>query len=320
MAHREPGRIPGRAYRMSRQRLRMSTASLIGCRARALHLRSRPRSLSKVASATSAAMAHTGARLSDAAPATSDKHRLLIGCRAGGSHLKSRRRSLSIVASATSAAMAHTGARLSDVAPATSDKHRLLIGCRAGAMFAPHKITDVARSLSIVASATSAAMAHTGARLSDAAPAASDKHRLLIGCRAGVRVRTSAITDAAILLIDVARGVRSRASATSAAMAHTGARLSDAAPAASDKHRLLIGCRAGGSHLKSRRRSSSIVASATSAAMAHTGARLSDAAPAASDKHRLLIGCRAGGSHLKSRRRSSSIVASATSDKGAYVK
>ena len=80
---------------------------------------------------------------------------------------------------------------------------------------------------------------HTRARLSDAAPAASDKHRLLH------RKSRRAVPGPDRGSIPIGSRLRDFASAAMAhreARPHTGARLSDAAPAASDKHRLLIGC------------------------------------------------------------------------------
>ena len=53
MAHREPARIPGRAYRTPRQRLRISTASFIGSREGLSRVRIVARSLSEVVFATS---------------------------------------------------------------------------------------------------------------------------------------------------------------------------------------------------------------------------------------------------------------------------
>ena len=143
--------------------------------------------------------------------------------------------------------------------------------------FAPQITTPI---LIEVASATfrshgaPGARPHTGARLSDAAPAASDKHRLLSRSDGasgsppayqGASRRAVPGPDRGSIPIGsrLAR-LRIRSHGASGARPHTGARLSDAAPAASDKHRLLIGCRAGASHLKSRRRSLSEVASATS--------------------------------------------------------
>ncbi len=148
-SHVAPGArpLPGRAYRTPRQRLRISTASFIGCREGPSWVRIVARSLSEVVLATShpqpcrtGSPPATRARLSDAAPAASDKHRLL--------HRKSRRAVLdpdrgsipigSRLRDCTSAAMSHREpARIPGRAYRTP-RQRLristasFIGCREG--------------------------------------------------------------------------------------------------------------------------------------------------------------------------------------------
>ena len=201
--NRDRGRPP---YRTPRQRLRISTASFIGCREGASANRGShryrkspsrlPRSRNR-AGCREPSQGDRRARLSDAAPAASDKHRLLH--RMSRSHLRGvpgvgrRRKSASRLPRSQNRRVPPSSA---------SDKHRLL-----------HRMSrsqTVARPLSKVTFATSAKPYRTGfgrvlhrkarpgpkpwlepkpcrvsgagdrrARLSDAAPAASDKHRLL---------------------------------------------------------------------------------------------------------------------------------------------
>ncbi len=111
-------------------------------------------------------------------------------------------------------------ARLSDVAPATSDKHRALIGSRAGDGLVLNPKPD-RRPL---------------ARL----PGAARAYRML---RQQLRISTALLSDVgrdvALYWTRILIESRSRDS-------QPRARLSDVAPATSDKHRALIGCRAGG--------------------------------------------------------------------------
>ena len=116
----------GRAYRMLRQQLRISTAPLSDAAKGAPSLLNRGRIL--IESRVRDVRRKPGrARLSDVAPATSDKHRPLIG--KGAPSLLNRGRIL-IESRVRDVRRKPGRARLSDVAPATSDKHRPLIGCR----------------------------------------------------------------------------------------------------------------------------------------------------------------------------------------------
>ena len=124
---------------------------------------------------------HTRARLSDAAPAASDKHRLLIGSREGLSRVRIVARSLSEVVFATShpqPCRIGKPARIPGRAYRTP-RQRLRISTASYRNRGSIPIGSRLRDFASAAMSHREARPHTGARLSDAAPAASDKHRLL---------------------------------------------------------------------------------------------------------------------------------------------